>query len=355
MALPGFWAQDVNKFCEAEAGGYPEYFSSISAIALIGMGLYGAYTCFYHSCDTAAYTYTALILNGIVAFGFHYTGTLGFGRLDMLTLILIAYLLTCLSIETCIYPWILGSPPFSKRNKMTFYVVKMVFRIVWLRTVVCMFVLDSARARNDSSYLMIACGMISYAALFVSLEVTWNKELHKSQHYTILSRMSKMCLISMLIATVYWLTEFALCTRFYKYWRFIPTHAIWHLGAACSITIGIQILAYYSLQCERRNPQIQVLQIPFGNPTLKRVLSLLSTFFYFTKVMEEQEESNTILLDSEFGTGNGQNNRLIGDLYRFFFFLFLYKTTWNFGHGGVWQVTGFCLFLKQFITKSIQF
>jgi hypothetical protein len=316
MSSTGFWESDLNTFCEAQSGGFPEYTSTISAVVLTVMGLYGSYTSIYYRCDMASYTYVAFVLNGIGAVGFHSTGAVGFGRIDMLTLVLIAYQLTCLSVETCIYPLMLTLSEPCKCNRMLFHCIKMAIRILALGILLFVFILDSTTGRYNTSLLMIVFGVISYVALLVSLEVTWISHLKSDPNYELISKMTWRCLISMLIGTSSWLLEFVLCKHLYRYWRFIPTHAIWHLSATYSITIGIQVLVYYTSKCLHQNAKIHIVEISSRSRLYAKVINILAAAFCYTEFSDEtipKKDSGSISLetvanDAFLETQNRQND-----------------------------------------------
>jgi hypothetical protein len=274
-----FWSPDGSLFCEARAGGYPEYSSAFSAIVLSLMGLYGVYMSIHCHCDIASYVYIGFVVNGIGSFGLHYTGTKGFGRVDMLTLVFIVSQLACLSFETCVYPLISGP--------RLYHLVKMGMRTLLFGALVFIFVIDTISGRNDATLFLFICSGIGYSGSLVSLYITWRKELESDPNREVLSKMTWICFLFMFIGASSWLTELILCPQFYPYWRYIPTHAIWHLCAAFSTSIAVQILLYYTAKCTRQNAIFRVYTVTTGVEPFKTMANILSTFLTYTEFTEK--------------------------------------------------------------------
>jgi hypothetical protein len=286
MLAQGFWSPESSMFCEAQSGGYPEYSSAFSALVLSLMGFYGLFISMHFHCDIASYVYIGFVVNGIGSFGLHYTGTIGFGLVDMLSLVFIVSQLACLSFETCVYPVICTLPDPTRTSKRLYHLVKMGMRTLLFGTLVFIFILDTTNDRRDATRFLFVCAGIGYSGLLLSLYVTWHSHLQTDPNRQVLFRMTWISFLSMFLGAFSWFTELILCPAYRSYWRYIPTHALWHICATFSCSIAVQILVFYTSKCTHQNAAIRVFPVRSAVEPFQSIATWVSTFLYYTEYIE---------------------------------------------------------------------
>ncbi len=79
-----------HSFCEAKLwGSAPEYVNSFTSLFISLVGLYGMKVN-KHSNNYVFLLYSALIINGVMSFFYHYTNQIGWGLLDRMSMVMIA-------------------------------------------------------------------------------------------------------------------------------------------------------------------------------------------------------------------------------------------------------------------------
>ena len=80
-----YWSDIDHSFCESRILGMPEYLNSITSLFIVFFGTYGLYKSTNIILDIL---YNILIILGIGSISYHFTGTIGWGLLDEIPMIL---------------------------------------------------------------------------------------------------------------------------------------------------------------------------------------------------------------------------------------------------------------------------
>ena len=80
-----YWSDIDHSFCESRILGMPEYLNSITSLFIVFFGIYGLYNSTNIILDIL---YNILIILGFGSISYHFTGTIGWGLLDEIPMIL---------------------------------------------------------------------------------------------------------------------------------------------------------------------------------------------------------------------------------------------------------------------------
>jgi hypothetical protein len=283
-------------FCEAYRHGFPEYMSSVSALFLMGGGLLGT---FYHNLqnrhEISGLIYVCLFLNGVSSFLYHSMGSYGMGRLDVLTILVGASLITSKSFDIFIHPFFrqkivvdqektredlssavsrLDSQP---QCSSTFYVLSNIFKILSVGSFMTIFVLDASihpdvlfLSKEDptmNTFYLIACLLMLHFFMLYSSFVTLKiDEMDvNGEEKRMIRFMTMGTFVSMLIGGIIWLVQEKLLCKLNPWVASrIPFHGLWHILSMHSIIVIVQVIVFYDFCHEGVQPTIQMAFVANG-------------------------------------------------------------------------------------------
>lgn len=216
-------------FCERElyGGNPPEYINSLTALFLTFAGLIGLFA----SNNTNSFNkifYACFVLNGIGSFSYHWTNFLGWRYIDEFSMIILS-MSALASITNCLINRI-----FSKFISHIFSISSIV--IIFYSIIIL--VIDSL---DDISTFRIGFGLF---LLIITIEILILILLNKNINLKILMYPC-IGLFLIAISCVMWCITELLCYR-YSLIKYIPGHAIWHIGLSFGGYYIAQFIGYIS-------------------------------------------------------------------------------------------------------------
>jgi hypothetical protein len=201
-----------HSFCEATLyGKAPEYINAFTSLFISLVGLIGIKYNHHHIYDIYI-LYSALLLNGIFSFGYHWTNNIGFGHLDRYTMILIAYASISGGLKEIHYLYKLS----NKSYKTAIFLQQTYITILM--------VLCALKYLEIFNALFgIFLGLI---LVFIKLVDNKKSELNYKIINTIKYAWYGICMIS--FAGISWIIIEKLCNTF-NIMKYLHGHAFWHI------------------------------------------------------------------------------------------------------------------------------
>jgi hypothetical protein len=198
-----------HSFCEATIyGSAPEYVNCVSSLFLSLFGFYGLF--YTNKNNNINNIYSALIVNGISSFMYHFNNQIGWGLLDRFSMILIA--IPCFNIATDMI--ILN---------------KIIKEIIRLFITIYLSVLMTYTGLHQEFVFNILFGFyLASLGIFILVIKKYNK------YYNIPKRIIKHSLLGLLLiflAAAFWILTEKLCGH-YSFIKYMHGHAFWHCGVS---------------------------------------------------------------------------------------------------------------------------
>lgn len=197
-------------FCESKLLGHPEPFNSLSCLFMIGIAVYGLKR-IHNLLPASRELLTSLAINGFCSFWYHFTGMIGWGIADRMSMILIAaYSLDVISA--------LGkkSRPSTIGSTINGSITKNIYLLA----------------------LMMTCGLHHENLFNMLFGVFLAKVLYETAYacYKLSSVVDPFLIIraaigglSMLSGCVFWIVVETVCEH-YPLVGLLQGHALWHVG-----------------------------------------------------------------------------------------------------------------------------
>jgi hypothetical protein len=218
-----------HSFCEALLyGGPPEYFNAFTSLYISYVGLYGLKNNFHLNNDIFL-IYSALFINGIASFAYHWTNYIGFGIIDRSSMILIAIPSINCGIKELNYLY-----HISELNNKIFLFFNQMYLLA-LITFLCM------------GYEEVFNGIfgVFLALILIFIYLLNNKKIKNK--YLIYGNYG---IFMIFIAGISWIIIEKLCSTF-SIMKYLHGHAIWHIFVSSGGYLSSLLLT--SLSLNRKN------------------------------------------------------------------------------------------------------
>lgn len=204
-------------FCEKTIYGHPpEYINAFTSIFLILNGLLGLFLSNHHNIFGKLY-YASMAFNGIGSFGYHWTNYIGWRFMDEYSMIILA-LSALISVTICLINTIFQQLRFNKLKSILFNIAIIII-VSYLIMVLVLDSLDSVLVFRISLGIFLGVTVIEITVIIYLTKVDDNKILTYYYFGTGL----------ILLSCVMWLLVELLCFNV-KWIKYVPGHAIWHIG-----------------------------------------------------------------------------------------------------------------------------
>lgn len=239
----------INGFCEGTIYGHPpEYLNSFTSIFITIVGAIGL----FGSINTdicAKILYSGMVVNGIGSFGYHWTNYMGWRYLDefsMLLIVLGGFISILVSVSQ---KFNIGKRVNAPLKQFYSNAIYSVLFLVIITHSVASFTLDTLDNVIGfrilfGSFLLITA--ISFIIISRDNKIIYNSltnEYDAIPKYII--RYNYIGIITITIASLMWMISELLCgVANFEWIKYIPGHAIWHIGLAIGGFYLVQYNAY---------------------------------------------------------------------------------------------------------------
>jgi len=218
-----FFLLDFNEidhsFCESTIyGNPPEYINSISALFLSFIGFFGIMM--NKKINKIKFVYSAMIINGLCSFMYHYTNSIGWGLMDRFSMVLIA--IPCYFLSLDFFNLSKKSEPFGYERDLS--LPKELIRI--FITLYITILLTSIGLHNETLFnYLFGFFLISIFFFLMYLESN-NKKLLIPRNILNIGWKGIFYLIT---AGIFWILTEKLCYKYY-FIKYLFGHSFWHIG-----------------------------------------------------------------------------------------------------------------------------
>lgn len=201
-----------HSFCEAKLwGNAPEYVNSFTSLFISLVGLYGIKVN-KHSNNYVFLLYSALIINGIMSFFYHWTNQIGWGILDRMSMVMIAIPAMYGSLKEISFFY-----NFSKSTEKLLLFLNQIY----FTCLVTACGLGHEEIFNGLFGVFLASALV-FIILIHNKRHKLNKETLKTLAY------GKLGLFLIIIAGISWILIEKFCDRF-DIMKHLHGHAVWHI------------------------------------------------------------------------------------------------------------------------------
>ncbi len=224
-----------HSFCEALLyGGPPEYINAFTSLYISFVGLYGIKNN-YHSINDIFLLYSALLINGIASFAYHWTNYLGFGIFDRCSMILIAYPSINAGIKEFVYMYKIN----DKNKKILLFLNQLYFT--------CLISFCALGYEETFNGLFgIFLGLILIFMILINRKKNQYIE-YNIDKYMICGFIGVAMIIT---AGISWILIEKFCHS-YSIMKYLQGHALWHIFVSSGGYLSSLILT--SLSLKRKN------------------------------------------------------------------------------------------------------
>jgi hypothetical protein len=197
-----------HSFCEMNIyGKSPEYINTISSLSLTFFGIFGL---FFNNINEVKNIYSALIINGISSFMYHYNNKIGWGLMDRFSMILIA--IPCYSVAIDVLQ-------LSK-------IKKDIFRII-ITSYITILMTVTGLQQEILFNILFGCFLSS---LFIFIYIVQYQNNYYLIPKNILNK-GWLGIVCLILAGSVWIITEKLCLK-YSIIKYLFGHSFWHLGCA---------------------------------------------------------------------------------------------------------------------------
>ncbi|KAJ3114377.1 hypothetical protein HK098_007378, partial [Nowakowskiella sp. JEL0407] len=216
------WNKSVPLFCESVLSGPPEIHSCLTSIVISLVGVYGCLSS--KSNHLVQHWYSLLIFNGIASFGFHYTGSWGWGKLDLWSEVILGCSVVS-GVSNSLIP---------RSKKLTAAILTALINGIAILTIA----LDSSEVGIDCD-LIIGGLLLAGLVLFLwSLETVHHKSLKTNPQKRLMMAYLNLMSVTILGSMAIWvIQERWLCKNIPRFWSKVPMHALWHIGSSYGLML----------------------------------------------------------------------------------------------------------------------
>jgi hypothetical protein len=201
-----------HSFCESKLwGGPPEYINSITSLFISYIGFYGLKNN-HHLNNEVFMLYSALLINGICSFFYHWTNNLGWGYFDRISMVLIAYPSIIGGIKEITYLYKIE----NWKNKLFLTLTQLYFTLI-----ITFCALDYEKLFNNLfgvylGFILVFIFMVNYKKEFL------DNKIKKLINFGFIG-------VSMIaLAGISWIIIENLCDV-YSLMKYTHGHAVWHI------------------------------------------------------------------------------------------------------------------------------
>lgn len=217
-----------HQFCESKLWGKnnPEIFNCLSCIFMILVSYYGLQ--YSHLSSSGFFVLINLAINGMLSFLYHFTGSIGWGILDRLSMVLIAYFSLIMMGKLVLI--IL----FRHHNYENYKLIKNtkiyinIFISIYIITLLTTCSLHSENLFNILFGLFLAFITIF---TFIANIIFKNEDFVNLNKFKNLTYHSKLGCFLFIFGSLFWIAIEELCNTNFIY-KYLMGHAIWHLCMA---------------------------------------------------------------------------------------------------------------------------
>ena len=239
-----------HSFCEASLyGKAPEYINSITSLFISIVGFIGIKYNHHHIYDIYV-LYSALLLNGLFSFGYHWTNNIGFGHLDRYTMILIAYSSISSGIKELKYLYQLS----DKSYKISIFLQQTYITILM---VLC-------ALKNLEIFNVLFGIFLGLILIFIKLIDNKKSELNYKIVNTI--KYAWIGIFMIAIAGICWIIIEKLCHTF-NIMKYLHGHAFWHIFVSLGGYLTSLLIVNLSLDRKKILPKYNFHNLVFKKNT----------------------------------------------------------------------------------------
>ncbi len=184
-----------------------EYINTISSLSLTFFGIFGL---FFNNINEVKNIYSALIINGISSFMYHYNNKIGWGLMDRFSMILIA--IPCYSVAIDVLQ-------LSK-------IKKDIFRII-ITSYITILMTVTGLQQEILFNILFGCFLSS---LFIFIYIVQYQNNYYLIPKNILNK-GWLGIVCLILAGSVWIITEKLCLK-YSIIKYLFGHSFWHLGCA---------------------------------------------------------------------------------------------------------------------------
>jgi len=210
-----------HSFCEMNIyGKAPEYINSLSSLFLTFFGIFGF---IFNNVNDIKNIYSALIVNGIFSFMYHFNNKIGWGLMDRFSMILIA--IPCYTIAIDIL----------KLNQINKDILRIIITIY-------ITILMTVTGLQHEVLFNIFFGLF-LCSLFIFMYIVQ----FQNNYYLIPKNILKkgwLGILYLILAGMFWIITEKLCYN-YSFIKYLFGHSFWHFGCAYGGYLITLIPTYY--------------------------------------------------------------------------------------------------------------
>jgi hypothetical protein len=222
-----------HNFCEStiySTGPHPEYFNAISSLFITFIGLNGLFK--PKLSILLKMVYSSLTVNGIASCLYHYYNSIGFGILDRMSMILIAYTSMYLLIE----------PICSGYKKFLNIFLALYFTLI----------LTYTGLHNELAFNILFAGFLLSLIFFINL-------INAPNHIILIGKSGVKYI---LFSCIFWLSTEALCFKI-GFIKYLFGHVFWHIFVSYGGYL-ISLVPHYLYLDKKYNNQVIIKNDIFG-------------------------------------------------------------------------------------------
>ena len=222
-----YWSDIDHSFCESRILGMPEYLNSITSLFIVFFGVYGLYNSTNIILDIL---YNILIILGFGSISYHFTGTIGFGLLDEIPMIL------------CIFIGIIFVDTLYYKNKFDTFNHHRKFKLFSYLLIMILFIISNSMANFRLIFPYLFLFTVSYLYYKTYLLV---KDLPNFLKPKVIYPITFSILTITLSGFIWWSTE-SLCNKLNKTIVLLG-HPLWHFFVGHGFYNFIQVVYFIKL------------------------------------------------------------------------------------------------------------
>lgn len=244
------WHSVTGEFCESLEFGKPEYANAFSSLAICMFGFFGLFLS-NGSELLSRFIYALIATNSIGSFGYHWTLEFGWGIVDQGSMLIAVVIGNIMLYDEIMITWF-----HQKKYSLRFYTC-LSGLMMYLFSIYLIFTLSllGVPTLGHAFSILFAVPMLTLIpGILISRYITHKKFV--VEHPEVFKYMWIGILMVVVVAIIWFVTEF-LCKLPQNHWMaYLFAHPIWHFGMSYGIHMIVQVLIFLKNIRQGRSPYL---------------------------------------------------------------------------------------------------
>lgn len=250
MSSKASWYQLQPGFCESVLTGPPEYFASISSIAMVFFGLCGLFLTQYNNL-LLRFISANLAVTGVGSIVYHWTMYHGWGQIDAMPMLISSYAGALMAIDAIIYKVY----RINKQKKKLYEFLSGFLSLIFATGLAIGIAFSSTSEYSQYFSLMflvpeLVIGISVFLIRFVSHKSESEKEYFKYANLYMYIGFTMA-----IVAGIIWFAVEKNCKKPELHWlRHLQMHSIWHIFISYGMYLLMQYLVFINAYNKNNKP-----------------------------------------------------------------------------------------------------